>query len=103
MACLMLAAAPAHAICLGIGAAQSCSDGLGRTYTADQESRRVIPLNKPLLASKPTVPVKLPTETASANPTGETELKAADRALNFIAMYPGFAAARPNRTLIQPH
>jgi hypothetical protein len=90
-ACLMLAAVPAHAVCLGIGAAQSCSDGLGRTYTSDQETRRVIPLNKPLIASKPAEPVKLPISTASANPTGETELKAADRALNFTNMYPGFA------------
>lgn len=90
-ACLILAAAPAHAVCTGIGAAQTCSDGLNRTYTSDQETRRVIPLNKPLLAFKPAEPVKLPID---AKPADDTELKAADKALNFVHMYPGFALRR---------
>ena len=90
-ACLILAAAPAHAVCTGIGAAQSCNDGLNRTYTTDQETRRVIPLNKPLLASKPAEPIKLPVD---AKPGDDMELKAADKALNFVRMYPGFFTAR---------
>jgi hypothetical protein len=89
-ASLILAAAPAHAVCTGIGAASSCSDGLNRTYTADQETRRVIPLNKPLLAYKPAVPVKLPID----NGKDDGELRAADKGLNFVRMYPGFALQR---------
>jgi hypothetical protein len=91
-ASLILVAAPAHAVCMGIGAAQTCSDGLGRTYTADQETRKVIPLNKPLLVSKLAEPVKLPIDTVK--PGDDGELKAADRGLNFVRMYPGFAASR---------
>jgi hypothetical protein len=89
-ASLILVAAPAHAVCTGIGAAQTCSDGLGRTYTTDQETRRVIPLNKPLLAYKPAEPVKLPVD----NGKDDGELKAADRGLNFVRMYPGFVLNR---------
>ena len=89
-ALVMLAAAPAHAICTGIGAAQTCTDGLNRTYTSDQETRRVIPLNKPLLAYKPAEPVKLPIDNSGKD---DSELRAADK-LNFVHMYPGFALAR---------
>ena len=94
---LMLAAAPAGAVCYGVGAMQTCSDGLGRTYTTDQETRHVVPLNKPLLASKPAEKVQLPADNTS-KPTDQAELKAADKALNFVSMYPGFAASAKSLT-----
>ena len=89
---LVLAAAPAGAVCYGVGAMQSCSDGLGRTYNSDQETRHVVPLNKPLIKTTPVEKVQLPADNTS-KPTDQAELKAADKALNFVSMYPGFAAS----------
>ena len=94
---LALAAGPAGAVCYGIGAAQTCSDGLGHTYTTDQETRRVVPLNKPWIKTTPVQKVQLPADTADT-PTDRKELKAADKALNFVGMYPGFAASAKSPT-----
>jgi hypothetical protein len=89
--CWLLPTGQAGAVCLGIGAAQSCSDGLNRTYTADSTNRRVIALNKPLLPKKTIEPIPAPNTDSGLNKPGNViELKAADRALNFAAMYPGF-------------